>query len=288
MQTSRSPQRTSSSTNVAAKAWVGFGSAMGAPVTCLHGFTQHGDSWDEVRALVPGDRRWLAPDVRATTLAEAEADLLALWAREGVERSHLVGYSQGGRVALFVAANHPDRLLSLTTIGAHAGLEGEARSARLAEDRALAGRIEREGVDWFAAHWAGLPLFSGLARRGPAFLARLDAARRRNEAGHLAAQLRGLGAGATEPFWDRLGRITAAALLVAGAEDRRYADLAARLRKAIPNAEVAIVPDAGHAVHLEQPVAFATLLSRHLTRHEESPCPEGGRRGGRNVLRTSE
>jgi 2-succinyl-6-hydroxy-2,4-cyclohexadiene-1-carboxylate synthase len=241
---------------------------MGAPVTCLHGFTQHDDSWHEVAGLVPGERRWLLPDVRATTLAAAEADLLALWEREGVDRTHLVGYSQGGRIALFVAAAHPDRLLSLTTIGAHAGLEGEARTERLAADRALADRIEREGVDWFAAYWAGLPLFRGLARRGPELLARLDAARRRNDAGHLAGQLRGLGAGATEPFWDRLGRITVPALLVAGAEDERYAGLAERLCRAMPNAEVAIVPGAGHAVHLEQPAAFAALLARHLGGHE--------------------
>jgi 2-succinyl-6-hydroxy-2,4-cyclohexadiene-1-carboxylate synthase len=233
-------------------------------VTCLHGFSQYGDSWRELTALVPGRYRWLTPDLRATTLAEAASELLALWAAEGVERTHLVGYSQGGRVALFVAAGHPERLLSLTTIGAHAGLGGEARAARLAEDLALADRIEREGVDWFAAHWAARPLFAGLGRRGPAFLARLDASRRRNDAAHLAATLRGMGAGATKPFWDRLGRITVPTMVVAGAEDERYVELAARLREAIPNAEVAIVPEAGHAAHLERPVAFAALLARHL------------------------
>ena len=234
-------------------------------MTCLHGFSQHGDSWDEVTSLA-GDRwRWLTPDLRATTLAGAEAELLALWAGEGVERTHLVGYSQGGRVALHCAAAHPGRLLTLTTIGAHAGLDSAQRAARIAADDALAERIEREGVDWFAEHWAALPLFAGLARRGPAVLARLDAGRRRNDARHLAATLRGMGAGATEPFWDRLGAIAAATLLVAGAEDARYVDLAERLRAAIPNARLAIVPEAGHAVHIEQPRAFAALLADHLS-----------------------
>jgi 2-succinyl-6-hydroxy-2,4-cyclohexadiene-1-carboxylate synthase len=234
-------------------------------VTCVHGFSQHGDSWAELRALVPGERRWLAPDLEAATLREAEAELLGLWDREGVERTHLVGYSQGGRVALFVAAGHPGRLCSLTTIGAHAGLEGEARALRRAADDALAARIEREGVDWFAAHWARLPLFAGLARRGPSFLGRLDAERRRNDPARLAAALRGMGAGATEPFWDRLGGIDVPALVVAGAEDERYVAFARRLATAIPNAEVAIVPEAGHAVHLERPVAFAALLAVHLS-----------------------
>jgi len=234
-------------------------------VTCVHGFSQHGDSWDELRALVPGDDRWLRPDVEAATLAGAEAELLALWEREGVECTDLVGYSQGGRIALFVAANHPHRMRTLTAIGAHAGFDPGQRASRHEADLALADRIEREGIDWFAAYWAGLPLFAGLARRGPAVLERLDAARRRNDPGRLAAQLRGMGAGVTEPFWDRLSRIDAPALIVAGAEDERYVAYAARLAGALPRARVAIVPDAGHATHLERPAAVAALLTDHLT-----------------------
>ena len=234
-------------------------------VTCLHGFSQQGDSWHELRALVPGERRWLTPDLQATTLAEVEAELMDLWARTGVERTHLVGYSQGGRVALHVAAGHPARVRTLTTIGAHAGFEGQARARRAEADRALADRLEREGVDWFARYWAALPLFAGLARRGPAFLERLDAARRRNDPARLAAALRGMGAGTTEPFWHRLERIQAPTLAVAGAEDERYVAFARRLAGAIPCAQTAIVPGAGHAVHLERPAEFAALLAGHLS-----------------------
>jgi 2-succinyl-6-hydroxy-2,4-cyclohexadiene-1-carboxylate synthase len=233
-------------------------------VTCVHGFSQHGDTWDEVRALVGGGRRWLAPDVAGATLAEAEAELLELWRREGVERTDLVGYSQGGRIALHVAADHPGRLRTLTTIGAHAGFEGEARERRREADERLAARIEREGIDWFAAYWPTLPLFAGLARRGPEVLARLDAGRRRNDPARLAAALRGLGAGAVEPFWDRLGRISAPALVVAGAEDAPYVAHARRLVSSLPHARAAIVPGAGHSVHLERPEAFAALLAAHL------------------------
>jgi 2-succinyl-6-hydroxy-2,4-cyclohexadiene-1-carboxylate synthase len=235
-----------------------------AVVTCLHGFSQHGDSWAELAGMVAGPHRWLTPDVQATTPAEAEAEVLGLWSREGVERSHLVGYSQGGRVALLLASVHPGRLLSLAAISAHAGFEGEARSRRRAEDLALADRIEREGVDWFASYWAALPLFAGLARRGPAFLDQLDSARRRNDRNHLAATLRGLGAGAVEPFWERLSGIEVPALVIAGAEDSRYVAFAQRLGTALPRARVEVVPGAGHATHLERPEAVARLLGAHL------------------------
>jgi 2-succinyl-6-hydroxy-2,4-cyclohexadiene-1-carboxylate synthase len=247
----------------------------GETVTLLHGFTQRGSSWDEVTSLLPPRWSFLTPDLPGhgesgdggATMEESGAALVDLWDQLGVARTHLVGYSLGGRLALHTASLHPDRIASLVTIGAHAGFTGEARERRLEEDRALADEIERRGVEWFAEDWATRPLFAGLARRGPAYLEGVQARRRENRAGGLAASLRGMGGGATDPFWDRLNRITAPTLLVAGAEDERYVAMAARLAGEIPGAETAIVPDASHVVHMEQPGAFAALLARHLENH---------------------
>jgi 2-succinyl-6-hydroxy-2,4-cyclohexadiene-1-carboxylate synthase len=234
-------------------------------VTCLHGFSQRGRSWAELAELVGGPYLWLTPDLTAASLEEAVSEVLGLWAREGVERSHLVGYSQGGRVALYLACTEPDRLVTLTVIGAHAGLPEPDRSARRQDELALAAKIESEGVDWFAEHWAARPLFRGLSRRPAAFLARLDADRRSNDAGRLAAILRGLGAGATPPFWERLPAIRAPTLVLAGAEDARYVEFAGKLVRAIPRSRMAVIPEAGHAAHLEQPELTARLLSDHLS-----------------------
>src|SRR2546421_4411449 len=133
-------------------------------------------------------------------------DLLALWDDLGVERTHLVGYSMGGRLALHVAARRPDRILSLMTIGAHAGLEQDARAGRRQGDEALAERIERDGVEAFVDYWGSLPLFGGLERRGPAYVAEVRAERLQNHAAGLACSLRGMGAGAMEPLWDELAQ----------------------------------------------------------------------------------
>jgi pimeloyl-ACP methyl ester carboxylesterase len=96
-----------------------------------------------------------------------------------------------------------------------------------------------------------------------------------------------MGAGATEPFWDRLSRIDAPALIVAGAEDERYVACAARLAGALPRARVAIVPDAGHATHLERPAAVAALLAGHLRKWPTDsvsvprPAPTAAEENGR-------
>jgi 2-succinyl-6-hydroxy-2,4-cyclohexadiene-1-carboxylate synthase len=249
-------------------------SGQGTPVTFLHGFTQRAESWSELWAALDGVGRLIAVDLpghgrspdQPSTLPGAAAALAEVWAALGVERTHLVGYSLGGRLALWAAVELPEQILTLTTIGAHAGFEGEVRAQRQADDEALAQRIERDGIDWFARYWAGLPLFQGLARRGTEQLARLDAMRRQNRPSGLAASLRGMGGAAMEPFWDRLPQICAPTLLVAGAEDEPYVEQAAHLRASLrPHlGTVALVPGAGHAAHLEQPERVAALLRRHL------------------------
>jgi 2-succinyl-6-hydroxy-2,4-cyclohexadiene-1-carboxylate synthase len=237
----------------------------GETVTCLHGFSQRGRSWRELAVLVGGPHRWLAPDVEAATLEAATADLLDLWDATGARRSHLVGYSAGGRLALHLATRHPERLRTLTVISAHAGFEGPARAARQAADEALAARIEVEGIDWFADHWGQLPMFASLRRRRPELRGPLDADRRSHDPRRLAAALRGMGGAAAEPFWDRLPSVGVPALVVAGAEDTPYVEHAGRLARLLACARAVIVPGAGHAVHLENPPAVASLLAAHLS-----------------------
>lgn len=235
-------------------------------------------SWDEQRSLLGPGWRVVAPDlpglggsldVEATMPAATQA-LVAVWDALGIDRTHLVGYSMGGRFALHLAAHHRARVASLLTIGAHAGLDLGEQAVRRLVDAELAARVEREGIDRFAEYWAALPMFSGLARRGPEFLAELDRGRRSLDPVGVAASLRGMGAGAMEPVWDRLAAIDAQATFVAGATDTRFVALAGRLAVAVPHGRVEMVPDAGHAAHLEQPQAFARVLAVHLAPHRST------------------
>ena len=57
----------------------------------------------------------------AYTLDEMAADAAGLLAAIGVERAHIVGASMGGMIAQLVAADHPERTLSLTSIMSSTG-----------------------------------------------------------------------------------------------------------------------------------------------------------------------
>ena len=256
----------------------------GSPVTLLHGFTQSGRSWHEVVSLMPAGWKWVLPDLRghgATrvqpgapyTMEACTEDLVRLWDSLGIARTHLVGYSMGGRLALHVAAARPERILSLLTIGAHAGLDEEAREGRRRGDEALAQRIENDGLEAFVNYWSSLPLFEGLERRGPSFLAQVRAARLDNHVAGLAESLRGMGAGAMRPVWNELGRVKVPATFVAGQLDHSYAASARRLAASVQEGRVVIVQRAGHTVHQERPEAFSRLLLAHLQAASERSEP---------------
>jgi 2-succinyl-6-hydroxy-2,4-cyclohexadiene-1-carboxylate synthase len=259
-----------------------FVSDEGTPVTLLHGFTQSGRSWLELISRMPEGHQWIVPDLRGhgdtRTAAGAPCamdactrDLELLWNHLGVASTHLVGYSMGGRLALHVAARRPERILSLLTIGAHAGLEPEARERRRLADEALASRIEDQGLEAFVDYWSNLPLFAGQARRGPAFVAKMHEERMSNHADGLACSLRGMGAGVMEPLWDDLTPVRFPCTFVAGQLDHVYVNFARRLAATVRDGRVEVVPRAGHAVHLERPEAFARVVAEHLARQSTSP-----------------
>lgn len=194
------------------------------------------------------------------TMAAAVAGVVAATAH--LERFALVGYSMGGRVALRVALEYPARVASLALIGASAGINDPAeRAERIAADEALADRIESEGIEWFADFWADQPLFATQRHRlSVEQQAELQAQRLACDPRGLAHSLRGMGAGAVEPIGCRLGELSMPCALIAGADDAKFAAIAHQMAGLIPRAKVCLIPDAGHAAHLEAPDLTAAAV----------------------------
>lgn len=230
----------------------------------LHGFTLTGASWDPVVAALAERYRALTPDIRGhgasveaepVTLEAVIADLAEMAPR----RFTLAGYSMGGRIALHVALALPDRVQRLVLIGASPGLAdpGERATRRVA-DEALAGEIERSGIEEFARSWAATPL---IADQPPAVAAAVHADRLRNTPEGLARALRGLGTAALPSVWNRLRELWMPVALVVGERDRKFHGIAVQMAAGIPQAQRVVVAGAGHAVHLEAPKRVAALIA---------------------------
>lgn len=241
----------------------------GEPLVLLHGFTGSWQTWSEhidtfarhfrVFAVdLLGHGQSAAPgDPDRYRMENAAADLIAVLAELGAPAFHLLGYSMGGRLALYAAVHYSQRVKSLILESASPGLASDdERSARAASDEALAGRIEREGIPAFVDYWESLPLFATQKRLPQAARAELRARRLSCSAQGLSGSLRGMGAGVQPSLWQRLGELAMPVLLIAGQHDTRFVSIAGQMRARIPNAQVVTISDSGHTTHLEQPDEF--------------------------------
>ena len=237
---------------------------MPEPLLLLHGFTQTGRGWGEVIRHLSAERyRPIAPDLRGHGAAAQRRPIDFACCVEDVaglagEPFVLAGYSMGGRLALHVALAHPERVTRLVLVSTTAGIEDAAERAwRRETDAALAAWMKTCTMEAVADRWAGQPLFAGQPRRAAA-MARAD--RLRNDPIHLAAALRGLGTGAMAPRGSRRRELSMPVTVLAGEHDAKFATLARRLADGIADATLRLVPGAGHALHLEAPVAVAEAI----------------------------
>ncbi len=238
---------------------------MAEDLLLLHGFSGTHRAYDGVIGALPAQRyRPLAPDLpghgasgdrRPIDFAACVAGLAA----GAPPRFVLCGYSLGGRIALHLALAHPERVARLVLVSTTAGISDPAeRAARCHADDGLAARIEREPLAEFVRRWREQPLFAG---EPEAVRAAAAADQLRNRAPGLAAALRGLGAGTMEPVWDRLGELRMPATVVVGARDAKYVELGRRLVAGLPDADLELVPGAGHGLLREAPEAVAAVLA---------------------------
>lgn len=193
--------------------------------------------------------------------ADGAVAVLAESLRACGTRATLVGYSQGGRMALLAALAVPDLVKRLVLVSASPGLQtSEERVRRREADEVVAESIERDFSEFLGA-WA--QQFSGVAERGDAWVTRDLAQRSTNTAEGLAEALRGYGQGAQPSAWERLDELMMPVTLVSGSRDGKYRCIAEEMAVHIANVEL-VVLEGGHALVGENPWALASVIRRRL------------------------
>ncbi|MBT2571776.1 2-succinyl-6-hydroxy-2,4-cyclohexadiene-1-carboxylate synthase [Planococcus sp. ISL-110] len=244
------------------------------PIVFLHGFTGSMKSWQPVIKdwndskivlidLIGHGETDCPQAVESYSMERQLEDLDALFEQLHLERLTLVGYSMGGRTALAYACSFPERIKRLVLESSSPGLRSAAeRQERRSRDAGLAERIVAGGLKNFVDRWENIPLFdSQKSLPEPVKRAIREERLAQNPIG-LANSLRGVGTGAQESYWNLLVDLDMPVLLVTGKLDGKFQAVANEMAALIPNAVHKTI-DAGHAIHVEKPVEFATIVREY-------------------------
>jgi pimeloyl-ACP methyl ester carboxylesterase len=211
-------------------------------------------AWQDRFGLIRLDLRGFGRSGHPVGTFSHAADVHAALDAAGVERAALVGASLGGRVALDLAAAHPERVTGLAL--ADPPLPGHAWSEEMrvysdAEDEAL------EAGDLEAATEVNVEFWLPSAReevRAAIREQQLDAFRLQIPDESDESLL-------TEDLAGALATLDVPALVVTGEHDKGdFVAIAGRLAATLPDARRAVVPGAGHLPSLEQPDAFDAVV----------------------------
>jgi 2-succinyl-6-hydroxy-2,4-cyclohexadiene-1-carboxylate synthase len=240
----------------------------------LHGFTGSAAGWGhQLDTLADYGLRIIALDLlghgqsdspddpQRYAIEHCQQDILAALQELGISKGQaiLLGYSMGGRIALYTAFSGFFRALILES--ASPGLDDAAeREQRRLSDEALAANIEREGIPAFIERWENLPLFASQKTLPIECRQALHRQRLQNSATGLAQSLRGVGTGVQPPLYARLPTLHIPVLLIAGELDTKFTTIARHMAQMLPQSQLQIVSGAGHTVHLELPQEFASLV----------------------------
>ena len=257
----------------------------GPPLLLLHGWTLDGrmfgpqlEAWaGEFTVIVP-DRRGFGRSTAPPALARELDDIDALLADFALEGVHLLGMSQGGRVALRYAATRRGRLRSLILQGAvvdgFAADEAADERLPIAEWAALA---RAGGVEAVKKQWLAHPML----RLGP------EAAEGRRLLKAMVADYRGadlVGFDAADYAFAldvlaALSHFTKPTLILTGARESAARKAHARaILEAIPNAREVFLERSGHLANLSEPEAYAEAVAAFVREVEaagrQTPEPE--------------
>lgn len=259
----------------------------GLPVLFVHEFAGDLRSWEpQVRALsrryrcIAYNARGYPPsDVPAdgTSYSQDRArdDALAVLDGLGIAQAHIVGLSMGGFACLHFGLAYPDRALSLLVAGCGYGAERDQRERFRAEADTIATRLRSEGMAAFAQAYSGGPTrvqFDNKDPRGFGEFVRMLSEHSAEGSAHTQQQIQK----ERPSLYDlepQLRELKVPTLIVTGDEDWPCLIPNVFMKHVIPSAALAVIPNTGHTVNLEEFDLFNQILSEFLAQVDSGRWP---------------
>jgi 2-succinyl-6-hydroxy-2,4-cyclohexadiene-1-carboxylate synthase len=185
-----------------------------------------------------------------------------------IDRCSIAGYSFGGRLALYLALEFPDRFVGVASRNENRvilestspGLPTVSeRQARIDRDRQIIDRLATTSFDDFVRDWYQQPIFVGIDSH-PDFPALIRRRIATNQPSNLAKSLQCAGLGMQPYLGDRLKFNTRSISLIVGELDLKFVNIGRQLKQMCPSITLNIIPNCSHNIHFDRPELWLKLI----------------------------
>lgn len=260
----------------------------GSPVILVHEFAGDLRSWEpqmrhfgkRYRAIAFNARGFPPSDVpehvSSYSQERAADDILAVLDHIGAPKAHIVGLSMGGFATLHFGLRHPARALSLCIGGCGYGAEPDKRELFRAEADTIAAAIRKQGMAAFAARYAYGPTRVQYENKDPRGHAEFTAMLAEHSAVGSANTQEGVQKERPSLYnlVDEMKRLTVPTLIITGDEDWPCLRPGILMKQSIPSAALAVIPNAGHAINIEEPEEYNRIVGDFLAQVESGRWPQ--------------
>lgn len=249
------------------------------PILFLHGFMGNCHEFDETIKLLCHDFYCLTIDLPGHgktkvfggddcyTMANTAQALINLLDKLKVFQCFLVGYSMGGRLALYLNLHFPQRFPKVILESASPGLITQTEGLeRVKSDEQIARKltrcVEKSDFKAFLLNWYNQPIF-GYIKNHPEFECMIET-RLQNNPLELAKSLRFMGIGCQPCLWEKLKDNINPLLLLSGEYDEKFIVINKKMAEVSKMTALQVIISSGHNIHVESTLAFVENIRKFL------------------------
>jgi len=259
----------------------------GTPLVFVHEYAGDLRSWEpqlrhfgqRYRAIATNARGYppsdVPPAVASYSQTQAADDIAAVLDHLGIDKAHIVGLSMGGFATLHFGFRHGGRARSLCVAGCGYGAEPAQRDRFRTEAEAVAAFIDEHGMQAFAEKYAYGPTRVQFENKDPRGFAEFKRMLAEHDA--VGARNTQLGVQRERPslydLVDEMHTLTVPTLILTGDEDWPCLQPALLMKQSIASAALAVMPNCGHAINLEDADEFNRIVSNFLAQVDAGRWP---------------
>ncbi len=260
----------------------------GAPIVFVHEFAADHRSWEmqmrhfgqRYRCITFSARGYPPSDVpekpESYSQNRATDDILAVMDHLKIDKAHVVGLSMGGFATLHFGFRHPTRALSLVVAGVGYGAEKEQQARFKGEVEVVAKSLLNEGMEKFAGKYAYGPTRVQFENKDPRGFAQFK--KELGEHSALGSANTQVGVQGERPslydLLDKMRAMTMPTLVLTGDEDWPCLAPSVLMKREIPSAALAVMPNCGHTINLEDPDLFNQIVGDFIVQVDAGRWPK--------------